>query len=110
MSERDGPTDGYPPGVETETVAGVAVPTSCHDRIDEAVLADAVAVLQAHSVVHYQVSPVGGLKIFLGVHRPEAEYRSLRERLEETTYGLREHSVADGFYRLRAALIDPESG
>lgn len=104
MTGGQGPTGGYPPHVETEPVAGVAVPLSCRNRIDEATLADAVAVLETHAVAHYRVSPVGGLKVFVGVHRPDAEYETLRSALDDVTYGLRERGVSEGFRRLRAAL------
>lgn len=106
MRGTDGPAGGYPAGVETETVAGVAVPTSCRDRIDEAVLGEALAVLEAHAVAHYRVSPVGGLKVFVGVHRPDAEYESIRDELGDAAYDLREHGAADGFRRLRVRLAD----
>ena len=102
----DGPAGGYPAGVETETVSEVAIPTSCRDRIDEAVLGEALAVLEAHGVAHYRVSPVGGLKIFVGIHRPDAEYESIRDELADAAYGLREHGAVDGFRRLRVGLTD----
>lgn len=107
-AEDDGPTQGYPPGVETETVAGVAVPASCRDRVDDGALEAAVDVLDAHSVVYYEVSPVGGLRAYVGVHRSAAEQASLRRGLEEATHGVREEGVDDGFRRFRAALTDPD--
>lgn len=106
MRDADGPAAEYPADVETETIAGVAVPTSCRDRIDEAALEETLGVLEAHGVVSYRVSPVGGLKVFVGVHRPDAEYESIRDELGDAAYDLREHGAADGFRRIRVGLAD----
>jgi hypothetical protein len=101
-----GPTREYSTDVETETVAGVAVPASCRDRVDDESLRAAVDALDAHDVVHYQVTPVGGLRVYVGVYRSADERASLRRALEGATHGVREQGVSDGFRCLRAALAD----
>lgn len=104
----DSPFD-FPPGVETEPVAEVAVPTTCRDRIDEDALRSLVAVLAAHRVDRVGVSPVGGLKLFVGVHRPESVHESLDTALDAAGHGVTDHGVEDGFRRLRVGLVDPNT-
>ena len=96
-----------PPGIDTETVAGVAVPATCRDRIDEDALRTVAAVLGEYRVESYGVSPVGGLKLRIGVHRPESVHDALQAALAEAGHGVTEHGVADGFRRLRVDLVDP---
>ncbi len=98
--------DETPPDGETATVAGVTVPAPCADRIDEQALRAAVEILADHRVDRYEVSPSGGLKIHIGVHRPDRRYRALRAELEERSYGLREYGARDGFRRLRVDFVD----
>ncbi len=105
-----GPLDGgLPPGVETETVAGVAVPATCVDRIDRAALRAVVDVLEEHGVDRYAVSPVGGVRVRIGARRPERVRESLRTALAAAGHGLSEHGVRDGYVRLRVGL-DPDTG
>lgn len=108
MTDDDRAGWGYPDHVETETVAGVAVPTACRDRIDDEALAAAVDALDEHTVSQYRVSPVGGLKVRVGVYRPMEQHESIRAALEDATHGVRDHGTRDGFRRLRAALVAPE--
>lgn len=96
-----------PPDVETDAVAGVAVPTACRDRIDEDALRAAVDALAEFHVDRYVVSPVGGLKLRIGVHRPASAQEALRAALADAGHGLTDHGVADGFRRLRVDLVDP---
>ncbi len=96
-----------PPGVDTETVAGTAVPTTCRDRIDEDALRSVVDVLAEYHVGSYGVSPVGGLKLRIGIHRPESVHDALQAALAEAGHGVSDHGVADGFRRLRVGLVDP---
>lgn len=105
---RDTPEDaagGRP--VETETVAGVAVPTTCRDRVDDETLAGAVAVLDEHSVHDFTVSPVGGVKIRVGVHRPDAVVEALRSALERVSGRVTTHGTSDGFYRILVDITTP---
>lgn len=104
----DGPIE-YPPTIETESVAGVAVPTTCRDRVDEAALQSVASVLERYQVDRYGVSPVGGLKIWVGVHRPDSVYKSLRTALAEAGYGVTTHGIKDGFHRLRVDIAESES-
>ena len=104
----DGPLD-YPPNVETELVAGVAVPTTCRDRVDEAALRSVTSVLEKYQVDRYGVSPVGGLKLWVGVHRPDAVYKSLQTALAEAGHGVTTHGGKDGFHRLRVDMVESES-
>ena len=99
----------YPPNVETELVAGVAVPTTCRDRVDEAALRSVAGVLEEYQVDRYGVSPVGGLKLWVGVHRPDSVHESLRAALAEAGHGVTTHGVKDGFHRLRVDIVGPES-
>ncbi len=108
MTEGADPTQGYPAGVETTTIAGVPVPVSCRDRIDAETLAETVRLLDAHDIVHYQVSPVGGLHVYVGVHRPKTTHASVRSMLDELGYGLTERGVRNGFERLRVGLVPPD--
>lgn len=102
--------------IETERIAGVAVPTTCSDRIDESTLAAAVEVLDKHNATEYAVSPVGGLKVRVGVHRPSTVHRSLFEGLEDISDTVTDHGTKDGFRRLRVDVTvspdtnDSESG
>lgn len=100
---RDGPTDERlrKRDVETTTVAGVEVPTTCTDRIDAGALASAVAVLEEYNATEYTVSPVGGLQVRLGIHRPARVHDALRDSLRRVGDGVTGHGVADGFRRLR---------
>jgi hypothetical protein len=100
---RDTPLDDSlgGPDVETETVAGVAVPTTCRDRIDDETLAGAVAVLDEYSVTDYTVSPVGGLQIQVGIHRPDTVQDALYESLSRVGGGVTDHGTTNGFRRLR---------
>ncbi|MFT4880745.1 MAG: hypothetical protein ACI9HI_000742 [Salinirussus sp.] len=100
---RDTPLDDSlgGPDVETVTVAGVAVPTTCRDRVDDETLADAVAVLEEYGVTDYTVSPVGGLQIQVGVHRPETVQDALYDSLSRVGDGVTDHGMANGFHRLR---------
>jgi hypothetical protein len=104
----DGPHDS-PPNVETELVAGVSVPTTCRDRVDETALQSVASVLEEYQVDRYGVSPVGGLKIWVGVHRPDSVYESLRTALAEAGYGVTAHGVKDGFRRLRVDLVGSDA-
>jgi hypothetical protein len=105
---RDTPLDDSlgGPDVETVTVAGVAVPTTCRDRIDDERLADAVAVLEEHSVTDYTVSPVGGLQVQVGVHRPETVQAAIAESLSRVG-GVTDHGMSNGFHRLRVDVTAP---
>jgi hypothetical protein len=102
------PSD-LPHDVETEPVAGVPVPTTCRDRIDEGALRDVVDALAAHGVDRYRVSPVGGMKLRIGIHRPDAVHESLHDALSAAGYGVVDHGVADGFRRLRVGLVEPST-
>ena len=103
---RDTPPDDSPrnPDIETVHVAGVAVPMTCRNRVNEKTLADAVAVLKEYSVTEYTVSPVGGLQIRVGVHRPETVQDALYESLSRVGSGVTDHGIADGFHRFRVDI------
>jgi hypothetical protein len=96
--------------IDTERVAGVEVPTTCRDRIDDGVLEAAVDVVEAHNVTEYTVSPVGGLKIRVGVHRPDRTYVALRDELHTLDAPVTEHGVSDGVHRLRLSLTHEAGG
>lgn len=104
----DGPIN-YPPTIETESVAGAAVPTTCRDRIDEVALRSVVTVLEDYQVDQYGVSPVGGLKLWVGVHRPDSVHESLQTALAEAGHDVTIHGVKDGFRRLRVDIVSPDS-
>jgi hypothetical protein len=105
---RDTPEDAAAGrSVETERVAGVAVPTTCRDQVDDETLAGAVAVLDDHSVHDYTVSPVGGLKIRVGVHRPDAVVEDLRSALERVSGRVTTHGTSDGFHRILVDITTP---
>ncbi|ERG88028.1 MAG: hypothetical protein J07HX5_00169 [halophilic archaeon J07HX5] len=90
--------------IDTEQVAGVEIPATCRDRIDDDVLKAAVEILDAHQMTDYTVSPVGGLKIRVGVHRPNTAYVALRDELHTLDAPVTEHGVSDGVRRLRLGL------
>lgn len=103
----DNTPDGLP--LETETVAGVALPATCRDRVDDEQLADVVAVLDAHSVTEYTVSPVGGLQIQIGIHRPNTVQESLMQSLRHVSDSVSEHGIANGYARIRVDITTTES-
>ena len=90
--------------IDTVQIAGVEVPTTCRDRIDDDVLKAAVDIVETHQVTEYTVSPVGGLKIRVGVHRPDRTYDTLRDELHALNVPVTDHGVSDGVRRLRLSL------
>ncbi len=99
------PVDDFPDGVDTERVAGVAVPAVCRDRIDETALRAAVAALEEHSVGEYRVSPAGGLLVELGARRPDRIHDAVTVALSKAGHGLHDHGFERGYRRLRVALV-----
>jgi hypothetical protein len=108
MTKSADPTQEYPAGIETTTIAGIPVPVSCQDKIDSETLAEAASILDTHDIIYYQVSPVGGLKIYIGVHRSETTHVSVQRALDEIGHRLDERGVRNGFKRLRLGLIPPD--
>jgi hypothetical protein len=92
------------PDVEMETVAGVSVPATCSDRVDAETLAGAVAVLDEYNISNYTVSPVGGLQIRIGIHRPEEVRTAVRASLSHIGGRVTDHGTAEGFHRFRVDI------
>lgn len=101
---REGFTE-LPEHVETVEIAGIDVPAVCRDRVDDAMLAEIVDVIDRYGVTHYRVSPVGGLQVGIGIHRPAETIEQIKSELSAGRE-LTVHGVKDGFLRLRITLTE----